>query len=151
MVKNAFINQNNGHLTPNPPKHLARLAGECWRRIVPFLDAQPGVNRIDSTLIETYCTMYEIYRNGYAHVREHGQTEAIYKTVVSPTGEIGDKDFVGFKINPNVKVMNDSIAKMNMIGSELGLNAKSRAELAALANDDNASADDFKAAMAKMI
>ena len=93
--------------------------------------------------------MYEIYRNAYAHVREHGQTEAIYKTVISPTGEIGDKDFVGFKVNPNVKIMNDSITKMNSIGSELGLNAKSRAALAEIANEDDADGDKFEQAMAK--
>lgn len=149
MAKNAFISQNNGHLTPTPPKHLGRLASECWRKVVPFLDEQISINRIDSTLIETYCVMYETYRTGYEHVKENGQTEAIYKTVVSPTGEIGDKDFVGFKINPNIKVMSDSITKMNMIGSELGLNAKSRAELAALANDDNDDDEDYKKAMAK--
>ncbi len=70
MVKKVFYLQNNGHLSKDPPKQLSKYAKECWRKVVPFLESTNKVQRIDSTLVELYCTQYEIYRKSYEDVQK---------------------------------------------------------------------------------
>lgn len=70
VVKKAYYMQNDRHLSPDPPKHLGNLAGRCWRKIIPFLESTKRVERIDSGLIEMYCSQYEIYRNAYDSVKK---------------------------------------------------------------------------------
>jgi P27 family predicted phage terminase small subunit len=65
MAKKVYYQQNNGHLPAKPPYYLGTLASNCWRKIVPFLEATGRVERIDVGLVEQYCANYEIYRNAY--------------------------------------------------------------------------------------
>ncbi|MDB8867670.1 phage terminase small subunit P27 family [Pediococcus acidilactici] len=137
MVKKVFYLQNNGHLSKDPPKQLDRYARECWRKVVPFLESTHKVQRIDSALVELYCTQYEIYRKSYEDVQENGIQTKMYRSLQDNMGEIVGKDFVGYKKNPALGTMKDAVSMMTNIGSELGLSPKSRAELFKIVKNTN--------------
>lgn len=143
MVKKAFNEQNGGALTYDPSKHLNRLAKEIWRKAVPFLEKQKSVERIDSSLIEMYCTQYEIYRNAYEYIKEYGEVQAIYKSIQDAAGEILKEQFIGFKRNPMTQIYSDSVKNLAKIGSELGLSPKSRDELMKLTASDKDKDEDM--------
>ena len=128
---------NGGRLTITPPAYLGQQAKVIWRKVVPFLETQSSVNRIDSGLVEMYCTQYEIYRNAYKHVRENGEVQAIYKPVQDFEGTVIDKSFQGYKRNPMTNIYSDSLKNLAKIGSELGLSPKSRSELMELSGNDD--------------
>ena len=137
---------NNGHLSYTAPQHLGLKAKAIWRKVVPFLEEQKSIERIDSTLVEMYCTQYEIYRNSYDHIKKHGEVQGIYKTTLSPvTGEVVSTDFVGYKRNPMTQIYSDAIKNLTKIGSELGLSPKSRSELMELNLNDDSEADTAQA------
>lgn len=137
MVKKIDKDVNGGRLTVTPPAYLGQQAKVIWRKVVPFLETQSSVNRIDSGLVEMYCTQYEIYRNAYKHVRENGEVQAIYKPVQDFEGTVIDKTFQGYKRNPMTNIYSDSLKNLAKIGSELGLSPKSRSELMELSGNDN--------------
>lgn len=137
MVKKVFYLQNNGHLSKDPPKQLGRYARECWRKVVPFLESTHKVQRIDSALVELYCTQYEIYRKSYEDVQENGIQTKMYRSLQDNMGEVVGKDFVGYKKNPALGTMKDAVSMMTNIGSELGLSPKSRAELFKMVKNTN--------------
>ena len=136
MAKKSFKDINDGRLSYQPPDHLGRTAKQIWRRVVLFLETQKPVERIDQTLVEMYCTQYEIYRNSYEHLKKHGEVQEIYKPVQDMTGEIIDRQFQGFKRNPMTQIYSDAIKNLTKIGSELGLSPKSRSELIELNMQD---------------
>lgn len=137
MVKKVDKDVNGGRLTITPPAYLGQQAKVIWRKVVPFLETQSSVNRIDSGLVEMYCTQYEIYRNAYKHVRENGEVQAIYKPVQDFEGTVIDKSFQGYKRNPMTNIYSDSLKNLAKIGSELGLSPKSRSELMELSGNDD--------------
>lgn len=137
MVKKVDKDVNGGRLTITPPAYLGQQAKVIWRKVVPFLETQSSVNRIDSGLVEMYCTQYEIYRNAYKHVRENGEVQAIYKPVQDFEGSVIDKTFQGYKRNPMTNIYSDSLKNLAKIGSELGLSPKSRSELMELSGNDD--------------
>lgn len=137
MVKKVFYLQNDGHLSKDPPKQLDRYAKKCWRKVVPFLESTNKVQRIDSTLVELYCTQYEIYRKSYEDVQKNGIQTKAYKSLQDNMGEIVGKDFIGYKKNPAIGTMKDAVTLMTNIGSELGLSPKSRAELFKIVKNTN--------------
>lgn len=137
MVKKVDKDVNGGRLTITPPAYLGQQAKVIWRKVVPFLETQSSVNRIDSGLVEMYCTQYEIYRNAYKHVRENGEVQAIYKPVQDFEGTVTDKTFQGYKRNPMTNIYSDSLKNLAKIGSELGLSPKSRSELMELSGNDD--------------
>jgi len=137
LVKKVDKDVNGGRLTITPPAYLGQQAKVIWRKVVPFLETQSSVNRIDSGLVEMYCTQYEIYRNAYKHVRENGEVQAIYKPVQDFEGTVIDKTFQGYKRNPMTNIYSDSLKNLAKIGSELGLSPKSRSELMELSGNDN--------------
>lgn len=147
MAKKSFNDTNGGRLSYQPPDHLGRTAKQIWRRVVLFLETQKPVERIDQTLIEMYCTQYEIYRNSYEHLKKNGEVQEIWKPVQDMTGEIIDRQFQGFKRNPMTQIYSDAIKNLTKIGSELGLSPKSRSELMELNmqtdDDDNDGMGDF--------
>jgi len=137
LVKKVDKDVNGGRLTITPPAYLGQQAKVIWRKVVPFLETQSSVNRIDSGLVEMYCTQYEIYRNAYKHVRENGEVQAIYKPVQDFEGTVIDKTFQGYKRNPMTNIYSDSLKNLAKIGSELGLSPKSRSELMELSGNDD--------------
>lgn len=139
MGKRSFNKANGGHLSYQPPDHLGRTAKQIWRKVVLFLETQKPVERIDQTLVEMYCTQYEIYRNAYNHLKEHGEVQKIFKPVQDNMGNIIENSFQGFKRNPMTQIYSDAIKNLTKIGSELGLSPKSRSELMELnmQKDDN--------------
>ncbi|MCT3137043.1 phage terminase small subunit P27 family [Lactococcus lactis] len=136
MTAKKFKDSNDGKLSYRAPKHLSPLASACWRKTAPFLEEQKPVDKIDSFLVEMYCTQYEIYRNSYEHLKKHGEVQEIYKPVQDMTGEIIDRQFQGFKRNPMTQIYSDAIKNLTKIGSELGLSPKSRSELIELNMQD---------------
>ena len=152
MVKNPYYQQNNGRLPSDPPNYLGTVARETWRKIIPFLESTQKVERIDTFLVETYCTNYEIYKKAYEDIKENGiQTEIKKLVQAQGSGEILGEQSMGFKKNPAVVVMKDATETLNTIGIQLGLTPKGRAELAEIAGtqDDNSSMKDKMAAFFK--
>lgn len=135
-MKKADKDINSGALSYRPPDYLGRQAKVIWRKVVVFLEENSAVNRIDSNLVEMYCTQYEIYRNAYQHIKDHGEVQAIYKPVQDYEGNVIDNAFQGFKRNPMTSIYSDSLKNLTKIGSELGLSPASRAELLQLKVDD---------------
>ena len=71
-----FYEQNDRFLPIDPPNYLGTVARSVWTKIIPYLKATEKVERIDTFLVETYCTNYEIYKKAYEDVKENGiQTE----------------------------------------------------------------------------
>lgn len=136
-MKKADKDINSGALSYRPPDYLGRQAKVIWRKVVVFLEENSAVNRIDSNLVEMYCTQYEIYRNAYEHIKNNGEVQAIYKPVQDYEGKVIDKSFQGFKRNPMTSIYSDSLKNLTKIGSELGLSPASRAELLQLNVNDN--------------
>ncbi len=129
MAQKPFKDQNGGRLSSDPPKYLGTEAKAVWRKIVPFLESEGKVQRIDANLVEIYCTQYELYRKSYDHVKKYGEAKAAYKSLQNASGEIIGKDFVAWKKNPMVQI-NDSASKaLIKVGAELGLSPKSRSDL----------------------
>ncbi|MDD9139148.1 phage terminase small subunit P27 family [Fructobacillus sp. CRL 2054] len=129
MPKKSDKNVNGGRLRKDPPDYFGRLAGNAWRKVVDFLNDNKEIVRVDSGLVEMYCTQYEMYRNAYQHIQENGEVQPIYESVQNAAGEILEKDFKGYKRNPMTQIYSDSIKNLNNIGRELGLSPKSRKEL----------------------
>ena len=135
MVKNPYYQQNNGRLPSDPPNYLGTVAREVWRKIIPFLENTNKIQRIDTFLVETYCTNYEIYKLAYEDIKENGIQ--IRKPIQSPgSGEILGEQSLGFKKNPAVATMKDAVDTLNRIGVQLGLTPKGRKELMEIASED---------------
>lgn len=146
MVKNPFYKQNKGRLPSDPPNYLGQVAREVWRKVVPFLEGTGKVERIDTFLVESYCTNYEIYKKAYEDVKENGiQTEIKKLIQAQGSGEILGEQSMGFRKNPAVATMKDATETLNKIGIQLGLTPKGRAELAEIAGSqaDNKSLGDM--------
>lgn len=148
MVKNPYYQQNNGRLPADPPNYLGQVAREVWRKIVPFLEATEKVERIDTFLVETYCTNYEIYKKAYEDIKENGIQKEIIKVIQAQgSGEILGEQSMGFKKNPAVSTMKDATDTLNKIGIQLGLTPKGRQELMEIAgekSDDDSIRDKMK-------
>ncbi|WLC98691.1 phage terminase small subunit P27 family [Leuconostoc carnosum] len=149
MVKKSDKYVNDGNLSYRAPDYLGDLSSRLWRKVTVFLEENSAVNRIDTNLVEMYCTQYEIYRHSYDHIKENGEVQAIYKHIQDFEGKIIDKSFQGFRRNPMTNIYSDSIKNLTKIGSELGLSPKSRSELLELARvestDDKSSSAQMKA------
>ena len=146
MVKNPFYKQNKGRLPTDPPNYLGTVARETWRKVVPFLEGTGKVERIDTFLVESYCTNYEIYKMAYEDVKLNGIQQEITKPIQAQgSGEILGEQSLGFKKNPAVATMKDATETLNKIGIQLGLTPKGRAELAEIAGSqaDNKSLGDM--------
>lgn len=93
MSNKPFYEQNGGNLSKSPPDYLGKTAKDAWKRIVPFLLSTGRVDRIDTTLVEQYCTTYETYRQAYEDVKKNGSVIAPPpEPLISPTGEqVGEK------------------------------------------------------------
>lgn len=130
MVKNPYYQQNNKRLPSDPPNHLGTVAREVWRKIVPFLESTQKVQRIDTFLVETYCTNYEIYKIAYEDIKQNGIQQEITKPIQAQgSGEILGEQSLGFRKNPAVATMKDAVDTLNKIGIQLGLTPKGRQEL----------------------
>ena len=88
MTKTVYYLQNDGHLERHPPDYLGRLAKACWRKVVPFLESTKRVQRIDTALVEQYCSEYEIYREAYKDIQKNGIQTKTYASLQDSTGAI---------------------------------------------------------------
>ena len=137
MVKNPYYQQNNGRLPSDPPNHLGTVARETWRKIVPFLESTNKVQRIDTFLVETYCTNYEIYKIAYEDIKQNGIQQEITKPIQAQgSGEILGEQSLGFRKNPAVVTMKDAVDTLNKIGIQLGLTPKGRQELLEIVGEE---------------
>lgn len=136
MVKNPYYQQNNKRLPSDPPNYLGTVAREVWRKIVPFLESTQKVERIDTFLVETYCTNYEIYKIAYEDIKQNGIQQEMKKPIQAQgSGEILGEQSLGFKKNPAVATMKDAVDTLNRIGVQLGLTPKGRQELMEIASE----------------
>lgn len=138
MVKNPYYQQNNKRLPGDPPNYLGTVAREIWRKIVPFLESTQKVERIDTFLVETYCTNYEIYKIAYEDIKQNGIQQEMKKPIQAQgSGEILGEQSLGFKKNPAVATMKDAVDTLNKIGVQLGLTPKGRQELMEIAGEQS--------------
>lgn len=138
MVKNPYYQQNNKRLPSDPPNYLGTVAKETWRKIVPFLESTQKVQRIDTFLVETYCTNYEIYKIAYEDIKQNGIQQEITKPIQAQgSGEILGEQSLGFRKNPAVATMKDAVDTLNRIGVQLGLTPKGRQELMEIAGEQS--------------
>ncbi|PHV55440.1 phage terminase small subunit P27 family [Streptococcus macedonicus] len=138
MVKNPYYQQNDGRLPSDPPNHLGTVARETWRKIVPFLGSTNKIQRIDTFLVETYCTNYEIYKIAYEDIKQNGIQQEMKKPIQAQgSGEILGEQSLGFKKNPAVATMKDAVDTLNKIGIQLGLTPKGRQELMEIAGEQS--------------
>ena len=137
MVKNPYYQQNDGRLPSDPPNHLGTVSREVWRKIVPFLESTNKVQRIDTFLVETYCTNYEIYKIAYEDIKQNGIQQEMKKPIQAQgSGEILGEQSLGFKKNPAVATMKDAVDTLNKIGIQLGLTPKGRQELLEIVGEE---------------
>lgn len=137
MVKNPYYQQNKGRLPSDPPNYLGTVAREIWRKIVPFLESTQKVERIDTFLVETYCTNYEIYKIAYEDIKQNGIQQEITKPIQAQgSGEILGEQSLGFRKNPAVATMKDAVDTLNKIGIQLGLTPKGRQELLEIVGEE---------------
>lgn len=137
MVKNPYYQQNNKRLPSDPPNYLGTVAREIWRKIVPFLESTQKIERIDTFLVETYCTNYEIYKIAYEDIKQNGIQQEITKPIQAQgSGEILGEQSLGFRKNPAVATMKDAVDTLNRIGVQLGLTPKGRQELMEIAGEE---------------
>lgn len=137
MVKNPYYQQNSGRLPSDPPNHLGTVAREVWRKIVPFLESTNKVQRIDTFLVETYCTNYEIYKIAYEDIKQNGIQQEMKKPIQAQgSGEILGEQSLGFRKNPAVATMKDAVDTLNRIGVQLGLTPKGRQELLEIVGEE---------------
>lgn len=137
MSRKTFAEQNNGELSKRPPDHLGKVAAAMWRKVVPVLEANSPVKRIDMMLVEMYCSQYEVYRTAYDSIKEDGIQTPMFKSLQNSAGEIVGKVFVGYKRNPATSIFTDALKQLTSVGAELGLSPKSRADLMAIKDDDS--------------
>ncbi|MCX2455633.1 phage terminase small subunit P27 family [Lacticaseibacillus nasuensis] len=132
------------------PKHLGDLAKQMWVIVTTYLDrADAPVQDIDDNLIELYCTQFEIYRTAYESIKKDGIQTEIWKSVQNSAGEVIGKDFQGYRRNPATAIADGALKQLSVVGGQLGLSPKSRAELANLGN--SAAAVDVKAALGDLL
>lgn len=125
-----MTNKDN-QISSNPPKYLKSTGRSMWTRLMPLIGDQ--LEESDRALVESYCFNYQLLREAYEDIKKNGIQYALYKVVMTPTGEVIDEHhFEGYKSNPATKTLSDATAKLNMLGQQLGLSPQSRAELAKL-------------------
>ncbi|AVE82488.1 phage terminase small subunit P27 family [Lactiplantibacillus plantarum] len=118
-------------ISSNPPKYLKATARSMWTKLMNLIG--DSLQASDQPLIESYCFNYQIMRESYEDIKENGIQYALFKVIMTPTGEVIDEHhFEGYKSNPATKTLSDATAKLNMLGQQLGLSPQSRAELAKL-------------------
>lgn len=122
---------NGNEINQTPPKYLKATGRSMWTRLMPLIGSQ--LEESDRALVESYCFNYQLLRESYEDIKENGIQYALFKVIMTPTGEVIDEHhFEGYKSNPACKVLSDATAKLNMLGQQLGLSPQSRAELAKL-------------------
>ncbi|WP_050495862.1 phage terminase small subunit P27 family [Lactiplantibacillus plantarum] len=126
-----YGNEKGNGLNKTAPKYLKKTGRSMWSRLMPLIG--DSLEESDKALIESYCFNYQLLREAYEDILENGIQYALFKVIMTPTGEVIDEHhFEGYKSNPACKTLSDATAKLNMLGQQLGLSPQSRAELAKL-------------------
>ncbi|WP_080468823.1 phage terminase small subunit P27 family [Lactiplantibacillus plantarum] len=124
-------NEKGNQLNKTAPKYLKATGRSMWTRLMPLIGDQ--LEESDRALVESYCFNYQLLRESYSNILENDIQYALYKVIMTPTGEVIDPHHLeGYKSNPACKVLSDATTKLDMLGRQLGLSPQSRAELAKL-------------------
>lgn len=125
-------------LQKTPPSHLKSYARALWVNIVPILNDMQYINQADVKTVELLCINYQIMRESYQDILEHGIVKETFKTVVSPvTGEVVAHDSTGYKRNPATQILDSATAKIKSLSESLGLTPASRAQILSITPDEN--------------
>lgn len=124
-------------LQTTPPRYLGKMAAAVYRHLIPTLQQSNIIKQPDHAVVEALCIQVEMLRRSYDEIQENGIQQAIYETPISPTGEMGEPEFRGFKKNPAVNTLSDSTNKIKQLSAELGLTPQSRATLLNLTKADD--------------
>lgn len=124
-------------LQTSAPQALTGSARFLWTQLVPELNSLGYVKQADKQTVEMLCINYQMLRDAYNDIKEHGQTKEVYRTVISPvTGEIVSRDFMGYKRNPSTQILDSATSKVKTLSESLGLTPASRASLLNISDTD---------------
>jgi len=99
-----------------PPKHLGKLASECWIHMVRMLSEAQVITELDLHGLELYCAAYQNWRHGQQKVIELGSI------VKSPKS--------GYPVqSPYFAIANKAHEQMVKISAEFGLTPSSRSRV----------------------
>ncbi|WKF86016.1 phage terminase small subunit P27 family [Lacticaseibacillus pantheris] len=124
-------------LPVKPPTYLHGIARKAWNAIVPMLNKNEVITAADAYSVTILCEQIEMEQRAYKDIRENGITTKIFKTVVTPLGEVKGTDFVGYRRNPATQVLSDASAKIKTQCDALGMTPTSRAQLLSLVHVDD--------------
>jgi P27 family predicted phage terminase small subunit len=132
LTKDALANRKKNEPTIKSnrlrcPMHLSLDAKKEWRRIVKLYGEikEPILSDLDCNALEIYCEALVTYRKATLKVRE---TSEVYASLQGP------------KVNPWLRVANDSATQIKKYGEILLLDPVSRARIGiAKSNDEDLS------------
>lgn len=130
----ALMKANEGmeKLPERAPRYIEGQARYLWSALVPILNETGYVTIQDKSIVEALVMNYQVARESYELIKKHGST---YETM-------GTSGSVVLKKNPAVDNLNNATAKIKSLSADLGLSPASRAQLIALApEDDNGELD----------
>ena len=107
-----------------PPKHLGKLASECWIHMVKMLSEAQVITELDLHGLELYCAAYQNWRDGQQKVIELGSI------VKSPKS--------GYPVqSPYFAIANKAHEQMVKISAEFGLTPSSRSRVQTVTKSGN--------------
>lgn len=108
---------------PDPPSWLSKAAKDCWRQIVPMLQQQKTLAKIDANALVRYCCEWERWIRATRFVLKNGEKYAIMETD-KKTGEERVKCWVQY---PETGVVANLGASLLKLEREFGMTPAGRA------------------------
>ncbi len=103
---------------PSPPSGLDRVALAEWRRVVPLLEAEGLLSRLDRGMLAAYCATY-------------ARMLAAETALADGAPLVGRGSHGGMQPRPEARIARDSAALLVQLGNALGLSPAGRARLGA--------------------
>lgn len=112
---------------PSCPSWLSREAKREWKRIVPELEQQSLLTRIDRAALAAYCEAYAEWWEMEREIRKHGRIQVAESGYASP--------------RPEVIMRDKALDRMRMYLKEFGLSPSSRSRINVPAKKDDEKKD----------
>jgi P27 family predicted phage terminase small subunit len=115
---------------PDPPEYLSQTGRDVYYGTAGDLQEYGILNRINFTIFVMYCTQVAIYYDAIENIHKTG-------VIIQDAGG-------GPRINPYVKIANDSLAALMRVACEFGLTPASASKVNAVKREVNAKSDLIK-------
>lgn len=116
---------------PEMPPGLSKLAQQEWKSIVPQLDKQGMVTRIDGKALAAYCHAYAQWRQAELDIQRYGLLieEPVIDTVTGKQRKLRNRLVFKLKRNPAITISNDAMKLMKSFLIEFGMTPAARSRL----------------------